>query len=253
MKNSKGQIRKVEARRKVSVGTEYIYRLKQFAEEKFSATSLSSTNIKGLNTKSKASKNFNEMYSNTPIRFGNMEINILLHAGPDEVVKTLMFYSVSPEARLEAEELYTCDPYHVNLRLKQYAPNRAAEIVHTFLKVLGRKFVHKRIRKARGSMSTAALIFNHDVSPQDALVFHENMTSEEMKKEWEAADNLREKIKNDPNVIEPFEWEGVDYRLLQREAEEEELRLKQLACKTPRELVALDEEMRRKRGEYVKH
>jgi DNA-directed RNA polymerase beta subunit len=73
MKNSKGQIRKVEARRKVLVGTEYIYRLKQFAEEKFSATSLSSTNIKGLNTKSKASKNFNEMYSNTPIRFGNME------------------------------------------------------------------------------------------------------------------------------------------------------------------------------------
>jgi hypothetical protein len=56
MKNSKGQIRKVEARRKVSVGTEYIYRLKQFAEEKFSATSLSSTNIKGLNTKSKAKR-----------------------------------------------------------------------------------------------------------------------------------------------------------------------------------------------------
>jgi hypothetical protein len=100
-------------------------------------------------------------------------------------------------------------------------------------------------------MSTSALIFDHDVSPQEALVFHENMTPEEMKKEWEEADRIREKIKNDPNVIEPFEWDGVDYRLLQREAEEEELRLKQLACKSPRELVALDNEMRRKRGEYV--
>jgi hypothetical protein len=162
-----------------------------------------------------------------------------------------MMYSVSPEARLEAEELYTCDPYNVNMKLRRYAANRAAEIVHTFLKVLGRKLVHKRIRKARGSMSTSALIFDHDVSPQEALVFHENMTPEEMKREWEEADRIREKIKNDPNVIEPFEWDGVDYRLLQREAEEEELRLKQLACKSPRELVALDNEMRRKRGEYV--
>ena len=179
-------------------------------------------------------------------------MNGLLHIGPDEVVKTLMLYSVSPEARLEAEELYTCDPYHVNLKLKRYAANRAAEIVHTFLKVLGRKLVHRRIKKARAYMTRSALVFDHDVSPQDALIFHENMTPEEMKAEWEAADKLREQIANDPNVVEPFEWDGIDYNILRQEVEEEELRRKQLACKTPRELIALDDEMRRKRGEYVR-
>ena len=76
MKDSNGNYRMVNARRKVIVGKEYIYRLKQFAEEKFSATSLSATNVKGTNTKSKAAKNCNELYSNTPIRFGKLVASV---------------------------------------------------------------------------------------------------------------------------------------------------------------------------------
>ena len=76
MKDSNGNYRMVNARRKVIVGKEYIFRLKQFALEKFSATSLSATNVKGTNTKSKAAKNCNELYSNTPIRFGKLVASI---------------------------------------------------------------------------------------------------------------------------------------------------------------------------------
>ena len=56
MIDSNGNYRFVKARRNIVVGKEYMFRLKQFAEEKFSATSLSATNIRGENTKSKANK-----------------------------------------------------------------------------------------------------------------------------------------------------------------------------------------------------
>lgn len=70
--NSAGNIRYVKARRPIVIGKQYIYRLKQFAEEKFSATSLSATNIRNENTKSRVKKDFRELYSNTPIRFGKI-------------------------------------------------------------------------------------------------------------------------------------------------------------------------------------
>lgn len=68
--DSNGNIRRVIARRPVVMGKEYILRLKQYAEEKFSATSLSSTNIRNENAKSKANREYRTLYSHTPIRAG---------------------------------------------------------------------------------------------------------------------------------------------------------------------------------------
>ena len=70
MVGSNGNVRYIPCRRNIVVGKQYIYRLKQFAEEKFSATSLSATNLRNENTKSKASKNHTALYNSTPIRFG---------------------------------------------------------------------------------------------------------------------------------------------------------------------------------------
>lgn len=68
--NSRGEIDYVESRRPMIYGYQYIYRLKQYAEEKFSVTSLSATNIRNENSKSKSSNNYKALYSRTPIRFG---------------------------------------------------------------------------------------------------------------------------------------------------------------------------------------
>ena len=70
IKNSNGDIRYIPSRRKANCGYMYIYRLKQYAEEKFSVTNLSATNLKNENTKSKESKNYRALHQNTPIRFG---------------------------------------------------------------------------------------------------------------------------------------------------------------------------------------
>lgn len=70
IRDSENNIKYVESRRPIVYGFLYFYRLKQYAEEKFSVTSLSSTNIKNENTRNKASNNYKALYSRTPIRFG---------------------------------------------------------------------------------------------------------------------------------------------------------------------------------------
>lgn len=68
--DSAGEIKYIPSRRPMIYGYQYIYRLKQYAEEKFSVTSLSATNIRNENSKSKSSNNYKALYSRTPIRFG---------------------------------------------------------------------------------------------------------------------------------------------------------------------------------------
>lgn len=68
--DSNGNLRYIPGMRKITAGQMYIYRLKQYGEEKFSVTSLSSTNIKNENTRSKAAKVHKSPYTDTPIRFG---------------------------------------------------------------------------------------------------------------------------------------------------------------------------------------
>ena len=68
--DSNGNIQYVTSHRPVIAGYVYYYRLKQYAKEKFSVTSLSATNIRNENSRNKASKAYKALYSRTPIRFG---------------------------------------------------------------------------------------------------------------------------------------------------------------------------------------
>ena len=166
MKASNGQYRYVETRKGIIVGKQYMFRLKQYAEEKFSATSLSATNIRNENTKSKANRDYMELHRNTPIRFGNMEINDMNHLGAETVITTLMIHSVSPNARRLVEQMYTRNPFQVDIRLGEESTNRSAEIVNTYLKTIGRKLVFKKKKKVK----RAPII-------QNAVYFGERYTS----------------------------------------------------------------------------
>ena len=149
MKDSMGGIRYLKARRPIIVGKQYTFRLKQYAEEKFSATSLSATNIRNENTKSKASRDYRELYSNTPIRFGNMETNDLNHLGAGYVVTNLLIHSLSPHARRLTEQMFVCDPFKIDIRLDDDSSNRSAEIANVYLKTIGRRLIFEKHKKIR--------------------------------------------------------------------------------------------------------
>ena len=138
LKDSNGNIRFIKSRRNVVLGTKTMYCLKQYAEEKFSVTSLSSTNLRNENSRSKANKNHTARYSNTPIKFGYMETAEFSHIGLDVVVAAMMVHSTSPHARRQLKDAFTTEnPYEVDIKPGSNARNRSAEILNAYLKALG--------------------------------------------------------------------------------------------------------------------
>ena len=147
VKDSSGNIRYALSRRPLVYGYQYIYRLKQYAKEKFSVTSLSATNIRNENSKSKNSNNYKALYSRTPIRFGDMETGNLIHLGAELVVQMLMLYSTSPHARRLTDRLLTGDAFDIDIKIDENSRNRNVEILNVYLKTMGLKLVFKRIPK----------------------------------------------------------------------------------------------------------
>ena len=149
IEDSNGNVRYVETRRPLVVGKIYNYRLKQYAEEKFSVTSLCATNLKNLNTRSKANKIYESKYKKTPIMFGAMESGDEAHLSMQYVIMNLMLYSSSPQGRRLFEQLLTGNPYEIDIQLDKDSKNRNAEIINTIFKTMGLKLVFKKIPKVK--------------------------------------------------------------------------------------------------------
>lgn len=143
IEGSRGQIRFVQSKKPSIVAKQYIYRMKQNAEEKHSATSMSATNVRCLNSKSKAAKMFIRTHSNTPIRFGEMENSIFMLMGAEIQVQNLMIYSTSPQARRDAKQLL--ESYEFNVTLGEDGKSRSAEILNAIIKAMGIEFKFKMI------------------------------------------------------------------------------------------------------------
>lgn len=242
IRDSNGNIRFINARRKVIVAPIYNYRLKQFAEEKFSATSLSSTNLKGVNTKSKANKNYNKLYSDTPIRFGNMEINNENHLGAEIVIENLMIHSVSPHGRKLVEKMYTDDPFNINIRLDEEATNREAEVVNVYLKAIGKKLVFKKIPKYRVKIPINPVYFVDDpVKSPIRFLTEEERRNIDLDQYYKNKDKLEQDKANNPNLVKPIRFYGID---LKRRKQQMEINEKAMELKR-RPLREIAEEMER--------
>ena len=147
IRDSTGRIRYTKSRRPMIIGNKYIYRLKQYGEDKFSATSLSATNIRNNNTRSKANKQYKSPHTRTPIRFGDMEFGNLNHMGSEIIACISMVYSSSPHARRSVQSLYTGDPIDVNVKIDNSAKNRNIEVINARLKTCGYKLIFKKVPK----------------------------------------------------------------------------------------------------------
>lgn len=199
---SDGKVRMVEARRTMIIAPQYCIRLKQFAEEKFSAVSLSSTNIKNENSKSKASKTFNEPFSSTSIKFGQMETGEFLHMGPEIVVLNLMLHSLSPHGRRLVEQMAIEDPYDVDIKIDRESKNRSVEILNARLKTMGYRIVFKKTKKRRKvPMLIPSLEFINDPNMKEAINFvGDNYDIGE----WEKlTDEISEIVKKNGNKMKP--------------------------------------------------
>lgn len=207
LKGSDGNVRYIPARRKVVIGKQYIYRLKQFGEEKFSATSLSATNIRNENAKSRDKKDFKELYSNTPIRFGNMETNNMDHLGADVVIQNMMIHSVSPQGRRLVEQMYTGDPFVIDIKLDSDSKNRSAEIATTYLKTIGRKLKFIKRRKNRVKIVSSPIYFEKDPIQNPISFIPEDIASTfDYEKDFQEREEMRRKYGD--KVKSPIYFDG---------------------------------------------
>lgn len=209
MTGSDGTIRYVPARRRIVVGKQYIFRLKQYAEEKFSATSLSSTNIRNENTKSRVKKDFRELYPNTPIRFGNMETNNMGHIGVDSLISNMMIHSLSPQGRRLVEQMYTGDPFNIDIRLDSDSRNRSAEIATTYLKAVGRRIKFIKRRKNIKKITFSPITFDHSpYSVPISFVPEDKRKGFDYIKDFEERQKYYKKVK-ESGAVSPVTFEGT--------------------------------------------
>ena len=146
--DSNGNIRYIQARRKLVVAKQYIFRLKQYGEEKFSAVSLSATNIRNENIRSNAKKTHKSIHSKTPVKFfGEMETNDLMHSGVENVIINLMLHSSSPSGRRLCEALLVDNPFDIDIRLDNKCANRSVEILNCYLTTMGLRLKFTRVPK----------------------------------------------------------------------------------------------------------
>lgn len=203
--DSMKNIRYANSRRPMIYGYLYFYRLKQYAEEKFSVTSLSSTNIKNENTRNKASNNYKALYARTPIRFGEMEFGNFNHMGADLVSQILMIYSSSPLARQLCAQLETGDPFNVDVKLDMDSKNRNAEILNVYLKTKGLKIsFRKYLKKKKHAMTVSPMAF-FDQPVYEPMIFYENGQKFDVEEAIEHVKKTRDAPKR-PMIFFPMEF-----------------------------------------------
>lgn len=200
--DSNNNVRYVESRRPLVYGYQYFYRLKQYAEEKFSVTSLSSTNIRNENSRNKASNSYKALYSRTPIRFGEMESGNLNHLGASLVVQMLMLYSTSPHARRLTDKLMTDDPFNIDVQLDDNSVNRNAEILNVYLKEIGLrlKFI-KREKKKINPILIDPIVYDTSGVLKEPIVYYGKEIP------WEIIErDVNKQIERDKNkLVNPIE------------------------------------------------
>lgn len=148
-KGSNGKVRMIYTRRPLVIGKKYIFRLKQLVEDKFSAVSLASTNIRNENAKSRLSKTHNARFPTTPIRsYGEMESSTLAsHLTPEIFINEFLLNSSSPEARRLNQQLLTGDPFAFDIKLDENCVAQSSDILMAYLKVLGLKLTFSKVKK----------------------------------------------------------------------------------------------------------
>ena len=210
METSTGTIRFVPARRSGVVGHIAMYRLQQYAEEKFSVTALSSTNLRNENSRNKANKHYKAIHQATPVNFGDMELGDLGHIGFEHVVTLLMIHSVSPHARRLVEQMFTDDPYLIDVRLDENSSNRSAEILNTYLKAIGYKLVFEKRKKVMVKPFTISPFTRTAPTMKKPFTILKNQELRDPKQYFEWLDKCNEQAHRYPFMYKPFWYEDKE-------------------------------------------
>ena len=131
--------RDIKLLNKAYIGEMYILKLKQSSRKGFIVRSTGSINGKGLPERSYKNKNFTELHSSTPIRFGEYEtLNFSIGMSPEDIELFHLLYRTSAKARRYLAKKMLSDDDD-EFEIDDTFTSRVSEIFGVILKSLGLK------------------------------------------------------------------------------------------------------------------
>lgn len=130
--------REIKLLNKSYIGSMYIMKLKQTSKKGFSARGTGSINQKGLPERSYKNKSFTELYSSTPIRFGEYEtLNFTIGMIPEDIQLFHLQYRTSAKGRREIAKQLLSPISDDSFKISSSYTSTAAQIFAVYLKSLG--------------------------------------------------------------------------------------------------------------------
>ena len=136
----------------------------------------------------------------------------MAHIGVDALIANMMIHSTSPQGRRLVEQMYTGDPFHIDIRLNSDARNRSAEIANTYLKTIGRRLTFVKRKKKITKITISPVSFDRDPYRHPVSFVPESMRSGfDYEKDFIERQELKEaKIK--AGAKSPVRFEGITRR-----------------------------------------
>ena len=134
------------------------------------------------------------------------------HIGAETVVGNLMIHSTSPSGRRAVEEMYTGDPFKIDIKLGKDDKSRSAEIANTYLKTIGRRLKFIKKLKVRPKVAISPILFSKDpVQVPVTFVTESQRKGYNYEKDFEEREEIENK-KKELDTQSPFEFEGSTRR-----------------------------------------
>jgi hypothetical protein len=115
-----------------------------------------------------------------------------------------MLHSTSPQGRRLTEQMYTCDPFHIDIKLNSDSKNRSAEIANVYLKTIGRRLVFiKRKKQIKKPISISPISFEKDPirHPISFIPTDVDIKDIDVEKDYKERLKLNKKRENTPSPI----------------------------------------------------
>ena len=123
----------------------------------------------------------------------------MAHIGVESLIANMMIHSLSPQGRRLVEQMYTGDPFNIDIKLDSYSTNRSAEIANTYLKTVGRRLVFiKKKKDIKKAIIKSPISFNKPLYKKPISFITDEMKNNgfDVEKDFEKRQKFREKVKN---------------------------------------------------------
>ncbi len=136
----------------------------------------------------------------------------MAHIGVDALIANMMIHSLSPQGRRLVEQMYTGDPFNIDIKLDSDSKNRSAEIANTYLKTVGRKLIFYKKPKHIKKVTISPVSFDHDPYMKPI-----SFVPEHMRKDFDYVQDFLDRQafkeeKKKAGAKSPVRFEGVDLK-----------------------------------------